>query len=165
MLAALLAPDLDALPALLSGEPITGFHNRGSHSLLAAAILAIPFTLICSLLAGGNWKFFWLIGFLAGLSHVVIDALTFGRGVQLLWPFTDARYGGHFYVLYGVRHSVKAPLGSHVLTVVNDLAFAALLWMTVHWTQHRKRHRLRAHGEAGQIDTHAPTMKVVPPAD
>lgn len=141
LLGALLAPDADAFQAFTSEGRITEFHNYGSHSLLMAAAFAVPFAIICRLIAGGDGGFFWMIGFLAYSSHVLIDALTFGRGVQMFWPLTETRYGGWFYLFYGVRHSVNAPLWHHAFTALNDLAFAAVIFIVARWAYSRRPNR------------------------
>lgn len=82
------------------------------------------------------------LGFLAHTSHVLIDALTWGPGVQMFWPLTDARFTAPFHIFWGVRHSVNAPAHWHLITVANDLAFAVVVWLIVRWSwRGGSRHR------------------------
>ncbi len=105
------------------------YHNGFTHSLLLGFVVAPPFAVVCGLIAGGLWTRFAVLGFLAYTSHVLLDALTWSAGVQLLWPLADARFSAPFPIFYGVRHSVNAPLYWHLITVANDLAFAVAVWL------------------------------------
>jgi len=137
-LTAFMAPDFDGVAALLVGRPWRDFHNNWTHSLSFCLALSVPFGLICGLLAQGRYLFFAALGAAAALSHVVLDALTWGSGVMLLWPFTPQRFQSPILIFRGVRHSVGAPLSSHLLTVANDLAFALVVYLLSRWWWSRR---------------------------
>lgn len=139
LLAATLGPDVDLLFGLVADEPIATYHNGFTHSLVCVAGFAILFGLICRVVAGFGLCFFiWLGGF-AYFSHIAIDVLSWGRGVQLFWPMTETRFDiAPFYLFMGVRHSVDAPWTTHLLTVLNDTAFAVVVWLVCKWWYRRK---------------------------
>jgi membrane-bound metal-dependent hydrolase YbcI (DUF457 family) len=129
----LLLPDFDLLAGPLLGRPLMHYHNGPSHSLIAAVVMGVPFALICRGIAPGPaWRFFGL-GVLAYASHVLLDAVTWGRGVQALWPITDARFASPVPLFFGIRHSVNAPYHWHLVTIVTELCFAVLLVIAYRW--------------------------------
>ena len=86
--------NLDVLPGLLLGDPRI-FHHRGTHSLIAAAIVSLLMYAIASRakLVVRVWTI-W-----AGslyLSHVILDLLVSDPippfGVQLFWPFSRSYF-------------------------------------------------------------------------
>ena len=139
MLSALLAPDLDVVLGLATGKGLAAYHNGPSHSLLCALIFAIPFACVCRLVTGRRLLFFALVGAIAYTGHVLLDAMTWGPGVQMFWPITAQRYSTAPFVLFrGVRHSVGAPIWQHLLTIGNDLTFALAVWLIGRYVR-RKR--------------------------
>jgi membrane-bound metal-dependent hydrolase YbcI (DUF457 family) len=125
----LMGPDADILLGLLyPGEPLAVYHNGPTHSLFAGLIFAVPFAIVVRLTARAPWRFLAITGALLYESHVVVDWLTWGRGVQMFWPFTETRFTAPFPIFIGVRHSVGAPLSTHMFTVVNDLVFGLVVW-------------------------------------
>lgn len=104
-----LLPDLDVL-GLYAGTPYGAAlgHRGATHSLAAAAVVAaVGAALHRPLRTRAATAFVFL--FVAAASHGLLDALTNGgRGVALLWPFTDARY------FAPVRLIQVAPLRRHL---------------------------------------------------
>ena len=129
VLVALMAPDADLLMFPWAGPDLRTFHNYFSHSLLLAPIFGIAFGFLCRLLTGGRWTFYAIVGCLCYVSHILVDAVTWGRGVQMFWPLTDQRFSAPFCLFYGVRHSVGAPWTSYLITVANDLGFGVVVWL------------------------------------
>lgn len=123
----LMAPDLDAVPAALGVSTLGATHNGFAHSLAFAALFAPVFAVIGRFIAHLPRRGLLLAGLLCYASHVLTDAITYGRGVMLLWPWTDARYG--WPILYGVRHSQPEEL-LHTLpiTIATDLLFGLVVF-------------------------------------
>ena len=144
LLVMLLAPDADMLLGPLTGQPLMHFHNQFSHSVFVGVAAAVLFAIVCRWIVGGRWVFWVLAGFLAYLSHLLIDIATFGRGVQLFWPISDARVSAPIPLFFGVRHSVGAPLGAHLITLVTDSMFGLGVWLMARWW------RLRAGGKRAE---------------
>ncbi len=119
---ALMAPDLDALPAFLGYGSLGDFHNGPVHSLAFALLFAPLFAFVVRFIVPLSWTRLMLVGFLCCASHLLTDAITYGRGVMFLWPLSEQRFG--MAILYGVRHSQPDELLQTLpITAVTDLAF------------------------------------------
>ncbi len=129
MLVGLMGPDVDlALWFVYPTQAVATYHNGPTHSLLLALAFALPFALVCRAVSGLPWMFLAITGAALYGAHVVVDWVTWGRGVQMFWPITEARFKAPFPLLMGVRHSVGAPVTTHLLTVANDLVFSLAVW-------------------------------------
>jgi len=92
-IAASMLSDLDTLGfhfGIPYGSP---FGHRGfAHSLVFAGVLAVAATVFHQLLHTSRWRAFAFV-FVSAASHGLLDAFTNGgRGVALLWPFSNARF-------------------------------------------------------------------------
>jgi inner membrane protein len=96
------APDLDVLIGSAT-DPLLAveYHRHFSHALAFAPVGA---GLVIVLLAlyrpwretwSGRFAAVWSCALMAWVSHCLLDAAT-SYGTQLLWPFTDRRYGWDF---------------------------------------------------------------------
>ena len=96
------APDLDVLIGSAT-DPLLAveYHRHFSHALAFAPVGA---GLVVALLAlyrpwretwRGKFAAVWSCAVVAWVSHCLLDAAT-SYGTQLLWPFTDRRYGWDF---------------------------------------------------------------------
>lgn len=91
--AAALLPDLDVVGFAFGVRYGAPWGHRGaSHSLFFALVLALAATPVSARLAIAPLRLFaWLL--LVFASHGLLDALTDGgRGIALLWPFTNERF-------------------------------------------------------------------------
>ncbi len=97
-------PDADFLPGLLLGDA-GRFHRHGTHSLLAALLLALGCALWLRWRRGadrgdggdrGDAARFGALAFLVYASHLALDMLvtqpTATSGVPLFWPIVPTRY-------------------------------------------------------------------------
>ncbi len=127
VLFALVAPDCDfVVSKLLTGEARKE-HGAFMHSFAAAGIFAMAFGPIAGKLTGvGAWRM-TAIGLAAYGSHVVMDAFTVGRGVALLWPIHDRRIQLPS-VFFGFHHSEPWHSPLHLLTLVTEGLFVAVIW-------------------------------------
>ncbi|MES2393408.1 MAG: metal-dependent hydrolase [Acidobacteriota bacterium] len=76
---------------------------------------------------GSRWTAFWFV-LVAMASHGLLDALTTGgRGVALLWPFSEARFFAPWRVIRVSPIGVESFLHGHVWMVVRS----ELLWVWV----------------------------------
>jgi inner membrane protein len=91
-LIAAIVPDLDSVVGL-GPEEYLRHHRAFTHSLLGMAVLAVPLAGIGKLLLRQTSFFsLYLLGYGVMLLQVYLDlATTFGT--QILWPFTDRRFG------------------------------------------------------------------------
>ena len=76
-----------------------------------------------------------------------MDFLTVTRGSMLLWPFSSERVSPPVHLFYGLgwSHGVASEL--HLVTLVTELAFVAILAAFVLWVDRRRR--VRAGEQAG----------------
>lgn len=127
ILGALWAPDGDILlDPLLGNAPFT-LHGGPVHSLLLGLLFGVVFAAWCKLFTSLSWMRLWLIGTAAWWSHVLMDAATHGRGVMLLWPFSADRLRLPTPLFVGLHHSDWSRWDLHLLTLANELVFAALI--------------------------------------
>jgi len=142
MLACLIAPDVDVAVGVFSGKGIGYYHNGATHSIAFSLLVGLVFAGLGRWVCGTEFrKMFW-IGAIACLSHVLLDGMTFGRGVQLFWPLTEMRIQTPIPLFLGVRHSVGAAWTTHLLTIVNDVVFAAFVWGICRIARQRRRNAL-----------------------
>ena len=129
-----LLPDADVL-AFAMGIPYGApFGHRGAlHSLAFAALVAV----VLAVLAAWRGAPVWAVAVTGGLvvaSHGLLDALTDGgRGIALLWPFSDSRFFAPW------RPIPVASIGARILSRagLSLMAYEALLfaplWVVAAW--------------------------------
>jgi membrane-bound metal-dependent hydrolase YbcI (DUF457 family) len=126
-----LLPDLDSLVGLLAGD-FGAYHNGGSHSFFAGFVVAVLVGMVAALTGRVRFHVAAAWTFVAYTIHVVMDYLTVGRGVMLLWPFDDGRLTPPMHAFYGLRWSEGWWTSDHLLTLVNELGWLALVLLAVH---------------------------------
>lgn len=130
LLFASVAPDFDiALNWISSGEPFAG-HGSYSHSLLLAPLFGVLF--VCAM------KIVWreakpgrvfAIGTGLYAAHVLMDLVTHdSRGVALLWPIIPDRIASPIGIFTGVNHSDWSRFDLHLITLITETLFAALIF-------------------------------------
>jgi membrane-bound metal-dependent hydrolase YbcI (DUF457 family) len=129
------APDLDIALGFAVGANGFVLHGGYSHSLAAALAYGLA-------AAAVMWSLGWLSplrGFAFGSaaygSHLLLDAVNYGRGIALLWPLSGERYSAPVRLFYGVRHSMDAPWSHHVVTLATELLFVAVVAIAA-WKLH-----------------------------
>ncbi|MEM7245037.1 MAG: metal-dependent hydrolase [Acidobacteriota bacterium] len=130
---ALLAPDLDFF--LLAFFPKGGLIDHGTftHSLVAGPVFALGFGLATGAWLRLPWRWMALVGLACHWSHCLLDAATRGRGVMLLWPFTQERIGTPFPLFYGAQWHDLFAFKQHAITLATELGFAALVAALAWW--------------------------------
>ncbi|MFP4145137.1 MAG: metal-dependent hydrolase [Phycisphaeraceae bacterium] len=126
--AALLAPDVDfLLGAIWPAELLD--HGAAMHSLAVAGLFGGGFALAGRLVAGPrlSWPLLWTLGAAAYASHLIMDALTWGGGVMLLWPLSAERVASPVPLFYGARHSQPWAWRAHLTTLMTE----SLVWMVM----------------------------------
>jgi inner membrane protein len=134
-------PDVDSVVGIVSGD-FGRFHNNVTHSLLAGLVVASG---VGFLAARKRWSRFWLwfVVALVGYElHVVMDALTVGRGVMIFWPLSTERFLSPIPLFYGLHWSDGFLSWRHLVTLVSEAAFAAILILltqlaTTFWLRQR----------------------------
>ena len=101
------AADLDFLPGLLLHGRPDWFHHGPTHSLLAAALVALASGAI-AFAAGASAIRVGAIFGLAYLSHIALDfmtvAVTDTSDMPLLWPFSYRLFSPPLEIFLPIRH-------------------------------------------------------------
>ncbi len=167
-------PDLDFVPGALMGHA-ERYHRGGSHSILAAVLVAATLGPAAARALGGRTRAWVGVLFAVYSSHLVLDLLlrdpTGGPGIAALWPLTDVRYALNVpgqHVLDPLRtldpgffrNGILGGLLS-VRTVqvflVDGLLVLPLVPLSVRWRRHMtaRAHGLRRSSELAAPDPHA----------
>ncbi|VEP11912.1 conserved membrane hypothetical protein [Hyella patelloides LEGE 07179] len=134
VLIAILA-DFDFIPQIITGK---NFHRGLTHSLMFALlislILALPFSYL--------WKYsyraiFWS-NFLLYCSHLLLDFFTAGgKGMELLWPFTDVFLKSPIAIFPAINHSEGLWELSHLKAIAFESFYSILLFWLVSLVKNR----------------------------
>jgi hypothetical protein len=134
-----LLPDFDAGIGILFGD-FGRYHNNISHSLAFGLSVSCLIGIIVKVIIKGR---FW-VGFMTTLScytlHIVMDFITYGRGIMLFWPFTSQRFQSDMLFFYGLHWSDGFLSVNHIITLANEILFIAILIGVLNWAHNRKRH-------------------------
>lgn len=122
-----MAPDTDAVIGILL-ERLALFHNQFTHSLgFGVALCAACLPLTRLMLPGWSTRRAFLLTMACFGLHLLLDWMTYGRGVMLLWPFSDTRFQSPVQVFHGLRWSDGVFSASHIDTLVNETGVIALV--------------------------------------
>lgn len=146
-----LLPDIDSIAGFLLRD-LGRYHNGVSHSLFVGLAVA--------LLVGGRTWWSTRSGFVEWFAitlfcyelHIVLDFATVGRGVMLFWPLTLARFQSPVKLFYGLHWSDGLISLNHVWTLLNDLGFAVLVLLAMHFLGRHMSHS----GPIGRLLNHSP---------
>lgn len=139
------AADLDFIPGLLLGSPAR-FHHAQSHSLTFALAAAVLAALVAS---RARLRWAW-IAFLAYVSHLGLDLVTFDDGapygIPLFWPLSGRTFLSPVTLLPRVPHSDGALLSWPVakLVVLEMALLGPFLAWTIYWSRRRRAVRASA---------------------
>lgn len=132
-----LLPDSGSVVGLITGD-FGRYHNSWEHSFFAGLACALLGALIAwSLGSGAPWRWFALV-LLCFEIHVAMDFFTIGRGVRVLWPFSEARYSPPIKLFYGVHWSDGWLTPRHLVTLLSETAFVAVVVVGA-WLWPRRR--------------------------
>ena len=138
-----LAPDLDYGLAWIGGN-IEAYHNQFTHSLLVVigfgCLAVVSLRMVRPSLHAGT---LFLLAAACGLMHLAVDYFTQGRGVMLLWPWSEHRFISPFPFFQGVRWNEGWISPSHLRTLAQDTLFAVVVVGMVRiWLNRRARAHL-----------------------
>ncbi len=130
-LGASMLPDLDVIPGVLTGD-LYGFHNQEMHSLFAGLMVALLAGLLFGRLRHRRFAGdIFAVTFVSYSLHLLMDLLTYGRGVRLFWPLYAERIPAPVEVFGGLRWSEGIWYAGHWVTVGEESVFALLLLLCV----------------------------------
>ena len=131
-------PDLDAVLGVLMGD-LGRFHNGVMHTLASGLVVALSAGSVVWLTRRSGFVAWFVMALLCFELHVILDALTNGRGVMLLWPFSSARYESPVPLFYGFHWSEGWISARHLWTLVTELGFAVCVGLAAHILPRTKR--------------------------
>lgn len=126
-----LLPDLDAIPGVIFGD-LDRFHNHLTHSVLAGVAVALAVGAILWLKHRSGFARGFSLVLIAYQLHLVMDFFTRGRGVMLLWPFSEERYAPPIKLFYGLQRSNGWLTIDHVWMLFNELTFAGMVLLILY---------------------------------
>ncbi len=133
-------PDADAILGILFSD-FGAYHNQFTHSLFMGLVSAvICSTLLCLL---SDRKFMQtLTMILSGYwIHVLLDSMTPGRGVMLLWPWSNNRFQTGWKFFYGVHWSEGWFSLHHLLTLFTEIIFGFFIFFAIRFIDFRMKGR------------------------
>ncbi len=140
------AADLDFIPQLITGER---YHRGLTHSLTFTIIFSAFVGFILSHLWRVSYKQVFIYTLTLYSSHLLLDFFTHGgRGIQLFAPFTDSYFQSPVTIFPGVHHSRGLLDYSHIIPIVFESVYSALLLWVVTWLesfQNRKKKNYQQH--------------------
>lgn len=123
-----LVPDFDVAVALFYGD-MTGYHNQGFHSVVVGTVVAPVLGLIIG--RRRSFRQWTILAWLCFTGHVLMDALSAGRGVMWLWPLSVERFRPPFFFFHGLRWAEGWLAWDHLWTLLNELGWVALVVLMV----------------------------------
>jgi membrane-bound metal-dependent hydrolase YbcI (DUF457 family) len=126
-----LLPDVDSVLGLVMGD-FGRYHNNLTHSLSVALMVALAIGAVAG--RGGRERFaFWFgLAFACYGLHIVMDYLTWGRGVMALWPMRPDRFSSPLVLFYGFHWSQGWVSPQHLWTLLTEAPVAAAAVLTAH---------------------------------
>ncbi len=126
-----LLPDADAIPGLLFHD-LERFHNHFSHSLFSGLILSLMLLSAARTLDRPRPALWMMYALICYWIHLLMDFMTIGRGVMLLWPLTSSRFSSPVKLFIGLHWSAGFWSIRHLETILTEglLILSAFLLFT-----------------------------------
>jgi inner membrane protein len=133
-------PDADAIAFALGIPYEHPFGHRGAtHSLVMALVTALVAYVVASREKLPAMRTALFAGIVTA-SHGLLDTMTYGggKGVALLWPFTNERFWAPF------RFIPISPIGVHILSergftvMLTEVLIFAPFWLYAIWPRRKK---------------------------
>lgn len=130
-------PDLDVIPAVIF-EDMKAYHNNFSHSLLLGIPVAFLIAGVFRRIYRSNFWLWFLICCVSYDLHVIMDALTAGRGVMMFWPFSQNRIVSPIRIFYGLQWGLGWFSIWHLWTIFTESVFMLVLMFVLNYFDKRK---------------------------
>lgn len=115
-----LLPDLDAVAGILGGD-MGRYHNQAFHSVTVSLLFAMLLAGLGTVLGARPAARAFRLATVGALIHLALDFITTGRGVMLLWPWTDLRFQSIPPLLRGLVWSEGLVSREHLFTFLQEL--------------------------------------------
>lgn len=122
-------PDIDAAAGLLLGD-MGRYHNHMMSSPFFALLVACGAGAV-AWRAGAAVRPWFTLTLVCYLAHITLDFFTQGRGIMLLWPFSETRFRPPFSLFYGVHWSDGLISSRHLWTLLTELGMLAVLGLVL----------------------------------
>lgn len=135
-------PDLDFVPGLLMGQG-NAFHQGPTHSLLAAALVALA-CWIYGRFKGHAWLLAWA-GAAVYLSHLAVDWMAMDYrapiGIPLFWPFSYEHMSADHAIFLDIKRSALtwAVIKHDLLAVAWEILLLGPFAAAAYWLRARRR--------------------------
>jgi membrane-bound metal-dependent hydrolase YbcI (DUF457 family) len=126
-----LLPDVDSIAGFLL-QDFGRYHNSLSHSLFVGLVVALLLGQLAWGIQHSGFVDWFVLALCCYELHIVLDFFTVGRGVMLFWPLSSARFQPPVFLFYGLHWSDGIVSIKHLWTLLSELAFVALVVLSVH---------------------------------
>jgi inner membrane protein len=130
-------PDLDAAVGILLGN-LGRYHNNIAGTPVFGALVAFGAACLAGFARRSAGMRVFSLTFVCYQLHVLMDYLTIGRGLMLLWPLSDERFRPPVHLFYGLRWSDGVFSTRHFITLFSELGFVLVL-LLVFWFRSSRR--------------------------
>lgn len=130
-------PDLPSIAGVILGD-LAAFHNNWEHSLVAGLAAAAAIGGGVRLASGRGFGRWFGLALVCYSLHVIMDFFTIGRGVMILWPFSEDRYSPPLKFFYGLHWSEGWLSSRHWWTLITETVFSLLVLILVHASPTRR---------------------------
>ena len=135
-----LLPDVDSAAGILTGD-FGRYHNNLTHSLLVGVGVSLAISSLISIKDRANFTAWFIISLISYNLHIVLDFFTYGRGVMAFWPLSSERFLSPVTLFYGLHWSDGWLSIRHLLTLVTEVGFVALVGIVV-FLHHKRKGRI-----------------------
>jgi len=125
-----LLPDVDAVVGWL-GNSLERYHNNLTHSLLMVFVVPLPFGLLLRRLTGVRLKTGVLLSAACYAVHLLMDLVTYGRGLMLFWPLSQRRFRLPVTLFLGVPWSSPWSSPLYFWMLLNEVLFVSALFIFI----------------------------------
>jgi membrane-bound metal-dependent hydrolase YbcI (DUF457 family) len=132
-----LLPDVDAVLGIITGD-MGRYHNQATNSLFSGLAVALILGFLLRWWFGAKFLAAFGLVFTSYAVHLLLDMLTHGRGIMLLWPFSSERFISPVLLFYGLRWSHGLWSISHLWTFVSEIGFWGIVFGLAHLYQKRR---------------------------
>jgi membrane-bound metal-dependent hydrolase YbcI (DUF457 family) len=153
LMGAAFIPDIDLMPVFWGGlDAANNSHQHFTHSLLFTAAAGLALAFIASRLGSGGFLRLSPYFIAAAWSHILLDLLTEDTrlpvGLELFWPFSDARFTSPVSIFGGLAKSrVEDLLSWHNFQVVAGEVLVLAPLVIALWLLRLRRARSAHSGE------------------
>jgi membrane-bound metal-dependent hydrolase YbcI (DUF457 family) len=126
-----LLPDVDSVLGILMGD-FGRYHNNLSHSVFMALVAALSIGGVAGYASRGRFAFWFSLAFVCYGLHVLMDYLTWSRGVMAFWPLMSDRFSSPVVLFYGFHWSQGWLSPRHLWTLLSEAPVAVAAVLAAH---------------------------------